>query len=268
MIDARQEQLELADGTTLHVRQSGDGTPVVLIHGTGGCAWLDSPGRLASRHRVIEYDRRGFGQSSPIPAAGYLDAQIADAAALIERLRLDRPVLVGHSWGGIVALGVAARTPDAVGRLVLMEPPLHVKKRPTPSFLLTFLKVQLLRRTRGAQAAAVAFLRYVTTRTDGPTTFDRLPGAARAELLRNASGTLAELDAGTGEELTRDAVAAIPHPVLIIRGACSRPVFQKAADRLALLLPQAQTRVLPAAGHMMHADQPTEFEAAVLDVAG
>lgn len=268
MVNTKQGKVELGSGAFLHYQESGDGTPILLVHGTGGRAWFDSVERLATTHRVIEYDRRGFGMSSPSAGSGYLGAQIADAATLIEKLGLSRLAVVGHSWGGLVALGLAVRRPDLVSRLVLMEPPLHAKKNPTPAFLATFLKVQFLRRFSGSEAAAAAFLRFATARKDGPRTYDRLPETARAELLRNASGTLIELEAGTGEELTDEEISRIGQPALILKGACSQPVFRKATDRLASLMPQAQMRVLPAAGHMMQFDQPAEFEAAVLDVAG
>lgn len=54
---------------------------------------------------------------------GYLERQLADAGSLIEALGLTRPTVVGHSWGGIIALGLAARRPELVSRLALMEPP-------------------------------------------------------------------------------------------------------------------------------------------------
>lgn len=132
----------------------------------------------------------------------------------------------------------------------------------------TFLKIQALRRFSGPEAAAAAFLRFAIGRTDGVRSYDLLPADARAELLRNGKGTMIELDAGTGDELTDDSLRGIKQPVMILKGACSQPIFRKVTDRLAALLPQAQVRVIPAAGHMMQFDQPAEFEAAVLDAAG
>ncbi len=268
MANSKQGVVDLGPGAVLHYQESGDGSPILLIHGTGGRAWFDSPGRLAASHRVIEYDRRGFGASSALTVPGYLERQVADAASLIEALGLSRLTVVGHSWGGIVALGLAARRPELVSRLALMEPPFHAKRNPTAAFLATFLKIQALRRFSGPESAAGAFLRFAMGRTDGVRSYDLIPEEARAELLRNAKGTMIELDAGTGEELTDDSIRGIKQPVLILKAACSQPIFRKVTDRLAALLPQAQVRVLPAAGHMMQFDQPAEFEAAVLDVAG
>lgn len=268
MVATRRGEIEVSGGGKLHFRETGEGSPVLLIHGTGGPAWFGSIERFAARHRVVDYDRRGFGASTPLGASGYLDTQVADAIAVIERLRLHDPILVGHSWGGIVALGVAIRRPELVGRLVLLEPPLHAKRNPTPVFLAAFFRVQLLRALSSPERAAAAFFRFAMARRGASNTFDRLPPEARVQILANAVGSLVELDAGTGEELAPAAVSKIRHPVLILKGASTQAVFRKATDRLASKLAQAQVRVLPKAGHLMHFDQPDEFEAAVLDVAG
>src|ERR1700752_3170470 len=86
----------------IHCEDHGTGRPVVLIHGypLSGRAWdRQVPVLLGSGHRVITYDRRGFGQSSQ-PAVGYdYDTFAADLAALLDRLDLWDAVLVGHSMG-------------------------------------------------------------------------------------------------------------------------------------------------------------------------
>lgn len=268
MVATKHGELQVSGAGKLHYREWGEGSPVLLIHGTGGAAWFGSIERFAARHKVVDYDRRGFGGSTPLPARGYVDAQIADAIALIDKLGLRNLVVVGHSWGGIVALGLAIRAPELIGRMVLMEPPLHAKSSPTPAFLAAFLRVQLLRKFSGDEAAARVFFRFAMARRGGPNTFDRLPTEARDAILGNAVGSLIELDAGTGEELTDAEIARIRQPVLILKGAATQAIFAKVTDRLASQLKQAQLRVLPATGHMMQFDQPEEFEAAVLDVAG
>ena len=87
----------------LHYEDHGTGQPVVLIHGwpLSGAAWEKQvPALLAAGHRVITYDRRGFGRSSQ-PASGYdYDTFAADLDALLTRLDLENVVLVGFSMGG------------------------------------------------------------------------------------------------------------------------------------------------------------------------
>lgn len=260
--------LILDDNGTLRFSDIGEGTPVLLVHGTGGPAWADSPGRLARNHRVITYARRGFGGSSPAITDDYLEHQISDAAMLASRLRIMDSTVVGHSWGGLVAMGLALRHPDVVGRLVLMEPPLHVKRHPTPGFLMAFLRIQVERRRQGDVAAARSFLRYASTRSTGASTYDELPAPLRAALDADAAGTLAELDAGTGEQIHSRDAAGINAPVLLLEGALSQRVFRKASARIAAQLPQAHAQVIPGAGHMMQLDAPADVDQAIASFAG
>src|SRR6202035_795470 len=114
----------------LHYEDHGSGAPVVLIHGypLSGRAWdRQVPVLLEAGHRVITYDRRGFGPSSQ-PAVGYdYDTFAADLAALMERLDLRDATLVGHSMGsGEVTryLGAHGSARVARGGLVSPIPPL------------------------------------------------------------------------------------------------------------------------------------------------
>lgn len=112
------------------------------------------------------------------------------------------------------------------------------------------------------------FRRFATHRSDGVTVYDRLSSDVRTKLGRNAAGTMAELDAGTGEELGGQQVASIHVPVLLLEGALSQKIFRNSSSRLARTLPHAHVQVLPGASHMMQFDAPPDFERAVLSVAG
>src|SRR3954470_4521712 len=92
-----------AKGTKLHVKDSGSGRPVVLIHGwplTGDMFEYQSLALLEAGYRVISYDRRGFGQSGH-PAGGYdYDTFADDLAAVLESCNVEAATLVGFSMGG------------------------------------------------------------------------------------------------------------------------------------------------------------------------
>jgi pimeloyl-ACP methyl ester carboxylesterase len=100
-----------------YIEHPGSGTPVVLIHGLPGTAddWEDVTPLLAG-HRTIAIDRPGFGYST----GGYVpfDRQLETIDALLHELHVVRPVLVGHSYGGTIALGFAERYPSEVRGLV------------------------------------------------------------------------------------------------------------------------------------------------------
>src|SRR5215469_17130371 len=110
----------------IYYEDHGAGQPVVLIHGypLSSRAWdRQLPVLLDAGHRVITYDRRGFGQSSQ-PVAGYdYDTFCADLAALLEHLDLREAVLVGHSMGtGEVTRYLGTRGSARVAKGVLVSP--------------------------------------------------------------------------------------------------------------------------------------------------
>jgi non-heme chloroperoxidase len=110
----------------LHFEDHGSGQPVVLIHGypLSGRAWdKQVPVLLDAGHRVITYDRRGFGMSSQ-PTVGYdYDTFAADLSALLDELDLHDATLVGHSMGtGEVTRYISAYGSSRVARGVLISP--------------------------------------------------------------------------------------------------------------------------------------------------
>jgi len=102
---------------------AGEGRPVVLLHGVASNAriWLPVAPLLAPRFRVLAVDQRGHGQSDK-PASGYdFPSVVRDVLEFVDALGLERPVIAGHSWGGNVALELAARHPDRLAGLVLVD---------------------------------------------------------------------------------------------------------------------------------------------------
>jgi pimeloyl-ACP methyl ester carboxylesterase len=115
-----------AGGIRLHYVEGGkaDGPPVVLLHGNAVTAedWIASGvfSLLAERHRAVAFDRPGYGYSErPRDRMSTAEAQAAVLAEAFARLRIVRPVVVGHSWGALVAVALGLDHPDAVSGLVL-----------------------------------------------------------------------------------------------------------------------------------------------------
>lgn len=106
-------------------RTGGDKPPLVLLHGlmTSGACLIPLVRQLEAEYDVIIPDMRGHGQSSS-PKQGYdYDTLSTDVSCFIEVLHLQKPILVGHSMGGMTAALMAARKPNSFFGLVLIDPP-------------------------------------------------------------------------------------------------------------------------------------------------
>ena len=116
-------------GARLHVVEHGQGPALLMVHGLSGQLGNFSYGMiepLARDFRVVAVDRPGSGYSVRTPGArADLAAQADVLAALIDKLGLECPLVVGHSLGGAIALALAAGHPDRVGGLALLAPLTH-----------------------------------------------------------------------------------------------------------------------------------------------
>jgi len=117
-------QYRTIDGTRLRMIDTGNGTPVVFIHGFGASMYgwrYQLPVVVAAGYRVVVIDNRGFGFSDK-PAHGYTNAAYAHlVVSLLDSLGIASAVLVGHSMGGAIAAEVALAHPDRVRGMVLID---------------------------------------------------------------------------------------------------------------------------------------------------
>lgn len=128
------------DGATIHYVDEGSGPPIVLVHGLGGQLrhWTyETVDRLKQDYRVIAFDRPGYGYSRAVPGrAPTLRNQATMIADLIRALRLERPLLVGHSLGGALSLAVALDHREMISGLALVAPLTHPVETPPDAFVL------------------------------------------------------------------------------------------------------------------------------------
>jgi len=115
------------DGVNLYLREIGHGPSIIVLHGGPDfdhSYLLPEMDRLADAYRLIYYDQRGRGRSAKDVQAEdvTLASDIADLDAVRTHFRLDTVVLLGHSWGTVLALEYALRHPDHVSKLILMDP--------------------------------------------------------------------------------------------------------------------------------------------------
>jgi len=136
-------------GARIHYLERGSGPAIVMVHGLGGQAGNFAYGiveQLAGQFRVIVIDRPGAGYSSrACDDSARLRAQAAMVVEFIHKLGLQRPLLVGHSLGGAIALAVALEFPDMVSGLALLAPLTHLPKQVPEPFRPLDIRSRFLR---------------------------------------------------------------------------------------------------------------------------
>jgi pimeloyl-ACP methyl ester carboxylesterase len=115
------------DGTTLRYLDTGSGEPPILfLHGwtCNNTNFRDQVPFFARNHRVVAVDQRGHGESDKPDQDYTIDGFVEDAVWLINELNLDKPVLIGHSMGGTIALNLARKYPDLASAAILIDSPI------------------------------------------------------------------------------------------------------------------------------------------------
>jgi pimeloyl-ACP methyl ester carboxylesterase len=232
----------------------GSGHPLVVIHGTGtpGELWRADLLELDRICRVITYDRRGYGESSPSTRDWAVHRD--DAATLIDRLGAAPAVILGYSTGAIPAVDLALERPDLVSGLVLMEPALYIQRSAPPALRVALARTRLLRRVRGEREAAESWVRHISEYSTGGSAWEKAVPGRREAILANAGGVLADLASGDGRHIDERRLAGIEVPVTIVEGALGPPEFRRAAERLRGLMPRARVVTLSKSGHIVMLD--------------
>lgn len=112
------------DGVALGYEEAGRGDPpIILVHGWGTDRSVLQPlsHDLRRSHRVLALDLRGFGESDAPEQSYTIESYTDDLAFVADRLGLDRPIVIGHSMGGVIALDFAARYGDRISAAVVLE---------------------------------------------------------------------------------------------------------------------------------------------------
>lgn len=253
--------------------EKGRGDPIVFIHGSLGDlgTWRFQMEYFSKLYRAIAYSRRyHYPNARPGEILDYsVDLHAKDLASLIQGLGLQRPHLVGSSFGAYVALILTAEHPELVRSLTLGEPPLLPWLEGTrEGFLLmeAFL-------TKVWEPTKNAFLRGDTeegVRTfingvSGQGAFDNLPTSTRASIMENAPEMKAEiLSPGYFPKFTCDDAKKIKIPTLLLTGEISPPMFRYIIKDLRRCMHEAECIVIPKSSHMMHTANPGIYNAQVL----
>ena len=251
------------NGGELEYALRGTGEPVLLIHGAilaEAYAPLLAQPALTDRYRLIQYHRRGFAGSSRHSGVCGIPQQAADARALLDHLGVERAHVVGHSYGGTIALQLALDAPERVASLALLEPA-GIAAASGERFGTEVIQPSGERFAAGDTAGAVElFLRGVCGPQMREVADKALPPGAYDLAAADADTFFVTELPALGEWRFGPAEAArITHPVLLVLGADSdavTPMFGEMNAALAEWLPHAEPVQLPRATHALQMMNP------------
>jgi esterase len=251
----------------LHHRVTGEGEPVILLHGLFGS--LDNLGVIArgleDRWQVHALDQRNHGRSPHTEAMGYPE-MADDVLAYMDARGIDRATILGHSMGGKVAMQLALKAPERVERIIVADIS-PVTYQPRHDHVLEGLKAVDTSHLKSRQDADRVLSEYVEE------------AGVRQFLLKNlASVPASEQEEGGGRYRWRlnlpvidqsyTALSAAPEgqgpyegPVLFIKGADSAYIQTKHRETIMGLFPNADLRIIDGTGHWLHAEKPDTFVA-------
>jgi pimeloyl-ACP methyl ester carboxylesterase len=253
------------DGVRLHYLDRGKGTPVILLHGNGVMARdFEASGlveRLSPRYRVLAFDRPGFGYSArPRGRLWTPEAQAMLLHHAWEQLGIELPLIVGHSWGTLVALALALNPAVAVRGLVLLSgyffptaradvPVMAVPALPGVGDVMRYTVSPLLGRLTGPR-----LIRKMFAPRPVPASF---PAAMPLALMlrpwqirASAEDTAFMIPAAAAFQPRYPELVL---PVTIMAGANDQVIDgRRQSAQLHGTLPQSTLRVLPGVGHMLH----------------
>jgi pimeloyl-ACP methyl ester carboxylesterase len=279
-MEPRSIRLPGTHGLHLHALEwSREGTLLLFLHGFSNDAhvWDWVAPVLAPHYRVVALDQRGHGDSDRDPEGRYDHETMArDANAAIESLGASRAVIVGHSLGGRVAMRFAGLFPEKLAGLVIVDSAPDLDARGTTRISLdvkqqdwSFASVADYERVLQRQYAATRpeilaklAVHWTRARADGRVELKLDPGFMKAR-----AGVSAEELAAWSEQEAKHlwaALAKLPCPALVVRGAASDVMSAEVADKMVDdVIPNAVLETVARAGHSVMLDNPEAFEKAL-----
>ena len=248
------------NGAMLEYAVTGTGEPVICIHGAFVADTfqpLRTEPSLASRHQLITYHRRGYAGSSRVLDATSIAQQADDCRALLAHLTVERAHVVGHSFGGCVALQLALDTPAVVHSLSLIEPGLMIGTSGGPYREALARGGQHYREVR----ATVVVDEFLQARSPGyRERLDHLVPGAFAQAVADAETWFdTELPAQLAWHFDTAEARQISRPVLNVLGAESERLWDRFGETHRWILewfPRAEALVLPGATHFPQIEHP------------
>jgi len=261
------------NGLTLHYIERGQGTPVVLVHGTLGDyrTWDGQLEAFSKGYQLISYSRRYHYPNEWTKDSTDFSVTIhaRDLAAFIKALNLPPVHLIGHSYGAFIAFQVARDHPEVIRSLTLGEPPVMPLLKTTPegdALLTTFITTSIVPSSEAfKQGNDEEGVRRFVNGALGEGSYEKLPPPVQKRLMDNAQ----ELKGETSSQdlfppTTCEDVQKVKAPTLLLDGELSPKMFHLINDMLEHCLPSAERAMIPAASHGLEFENPQAFNETVL----
>jgi pimeloyl-ACP methyl ester carboxylesterase len=254
----------------LEYEVAGVGEPVVFIPASllaDGFQPLLAEPPLAGHYRLIRYHRRSIAGGTPAQEPVSVADQAGDAAALLAHLGVKRAHVVGHSYGGLIALQLALDRPDIVASLCLLEPNLLA----VPSAAAFNAEVRPAFAAYRAGDAADAVARFLAVVSGLPweeyvqLIEQRVPGGVGQAIADADTFFTVEVPALAGWGFSADSATGIGCPVLSVQGAATHAFFRDGRLLLRRWFPNLEYADVPDGGHLLPLENPGGVAAALAE---
>lgn len=268
MNDATAEQTLDVPGGKISFEVGGRGRAIVLLH--EGIAdrrmWNHEFARLSRDHRVVRYDLRGYGRSAPATSEF---SPVRDLATLVDHLGLNRPLIVGPSVGGKIALDLALAYPDKVGAMLLIAPGYSgMDYDQFPGGKSTFERDETLSKAAadawaaGRLEEATEHLRQLWAAALTGSALELFQAMVRDNAVEIFEERTGRFETRVGEPAARR-LKDIRIPTHILVGDRDNPAMPHAANYLVRGIPGAELELVPGADHLLNLSRPDAFDSAL-----
>jgi pimeloyl-ACP methyl ester carboxylesterase len=231
------------NGANIYYEVYGSGEPLILIHGGlgNGKYWVNQIPVFAAKYQVIVMDSRGHGRSSFDEKPITYELMASDVLGLMDHLKIDKASIVGWSDGGIIGLEIAIHHPERLNKVVAYG----------ANFDPTGVRLDV--------GTNPLFNAYIERAAEDYMALS--PAPERWDEFLNNIGTMW----ATLPNYTEDQLRGITTPFLILDGETEEAIDLNQTKLMAVLMPNAELKLMPGTGHFAMIEQPDEFNTIVMD---